>query len=151
MKLSEIFKVISSEMYGDEYRCLDRKCNMLKSDYCLNTVNPVSITGRYSIFQDESPVFEDKEIQLKENSILVYDETGHSGEWNITEFNSLEDVERFILSGAGYFNMFCTSIIVFTYEKVLNFGVYYVENNKKIFLNKDDDICDGYDFKIEWN
>lgn len=152
MKLSDVFKIISVELYNRDNKYVDLKCKMFQANYCVHSTSPLSISGRHYILKDNEFVFEDREIPLKDSSILVYDETGHSGEWNITEYDSLDEVEKFVLSGAGYFNMFCTHIVVFTPKIVLCFNPYYVdENGIYNFLSKEDEDYCKYNLKLKWD
>lgn len=150
MKLSKIFEVISNEIYGANNRYAHKKIDILKNYHEVICTDPILIRGEYSIYEEDTVKFEEKDLTLKNTSILVYDETGHTGEWCIREYSSLEEVEKFILSGAGYFNMFCTHIVVFSYDAVLSFSVYYMDDYEKIVLDKDDELLNTIDLKIEW-
>lgn len=150
MKLSKIFEVISNEICGFDSSYADNKLSILKTYYEIISVEPIFVRGAYSIHEEDAVKFEEKDLTIKNNSILVYDETGHTGEWCIMEYSSLEEVEKFILSGAGYFNMFCTHIVVFSYDAVFDFSVYFVDDYEKIILDKDNEVLDTVDLKIEW-
>lgn len=150
MRLSSIFKIISNEIYSQDMIYLDRKYNTLKSYHNVCSINPLLVEGYYSIYEEDKICFEDKDIKLNNSSILVYDETGHTGEWQIREYNSLKEVEEFILSSAGYFNMFCTFIVVLSESFVFDFKVYCIRDGEKIFVSENDFSSD-LDFKVQWS
>lgn len=150
MKLSKIFEVISNEVYGTDSRYVCKKIDMLKNYHEVIGADPILIRGEYSIYEEDAVNFEEKDLMLKNTSILVYDETGHTGEWCVREYSSLEEVEKFIFSGAGYFNMFCTHIVVFSHNEVLDFSVYYMDGFEKVVLDKNSEALDTANLKIEW-
>lgn len=152
MKLSKIFEIISNTVYSDNDVYANKKICTLKDYSKVISTEPVLIKGNYSIYKEDIVDFKDKILSLSHDSIFVYDETGHTGEWTIREYSSLLEVEKFVLSGAGYFNMFCTNIVVFTYDAVLDFSIYYInmDDGVRVFLDKDNEPSKDYDLKIEW-
>lgn len=150
MDLSKVFNIVSEELYSGDDNLIKRKINMLKNDYEIENEKPLCISGTCFCFNEDVD-FMEEDIAISEDSFFIYDESGHSGEWRIVECKSLKDAENFILSGAGYFNMFCTDIIVFSAKEIFEFNVYYENGYEKIYLTKDNEIPSKFKLKIEWN
>ena len=151
MRLSKFFKLFLQEYYNCDNRRILTKYNMLIRDFNIESYEPLEISGRCSLLDSSDYTFEDIDIQYKEKSFFVFDEIGHSGEWRIREFSSIEDVERLILSKGGYLNMFCTAMIVLQGENILRFKIYYKNSENKIaFIDKDNFDDNFNDLKVLW-
>lgn len=109
-------------------------------NYNMDCSYPLLITGVYSILRKESKEIEFDNIKLNYNGPLIFSYCNHSGEWFIKEVQSFKEVEEYILGGAGYFNMFTGSIIVFYDGYIKEFNVIKkLINDEKVILDQGDD------------
>lgn len=137
MKISSVFSLISKTIF-DDVRYQSIRYKMFLKDFQINNANPLCITGQCSILDNDFIEFDDIELSINDNSLYVYEETGHNGEWSIKEYTSLKSVENFILSPGGYINMFCTHCIVFNKNKIFEFDIYANNlNGEKYIIDKD--------------
>lgn len=139
-------------------RCMDsnkrdwsKTFDMLKSNYTVEKTKPLLAIGRYTFFDDKEYDCKIIDFEYSEDKYYIYDECGHSGDWLIEESNTLEDVEKIIIDGGGYLNMFCTEMIVIKSGKRLDFKVYIIEDGAKRYITDseecNDDLSKAF---VEW-
>ena len=134
----ELFKSIV--MVNNEESLRSYILKSMIENYNIDCSHPLLITGVYSILRKESKEIEFDNIKLNYNGPLIFSYCNHSGEWFIEEVQSFKDVEEYILGGAGYFNMFTGSIIIFYNGHIKKFNVIKkLINDEKVILEQGDD------------
>lgn len=150
MSILELLKQFSKCIYSHN-RDWNETFNMLKSNYTVQKTNPLLVVGRYTFFDDKEYDSRIVDFDYSEDKYYIYDECGHSGDWLIEEVNTLQDVEKTILDGGGYLNMFCTEMIVIKSGKKVDFRVYTIENDVKKYITDseecNDDLSKAF---VEW-
>ena len=73
----------------------------------------------------------DRELRSNNIEFLLYDLIGHSGEWTLLEFDTLEEVEEYILNPGGILNMFTTEMIVLENLQNKKYKIYEVLENEE--------------------
>lgn len=149
MKVSLMFLLISKELFDNERQQHIRQKMFLK-DFKIIDANSLYITGQCSLLDKEDIVFNDIDLDIKEDLYYIYDETGHNGEWSIREYDSLRKVEKFILSPGGYINMFCTHCIVFNKNKIFKFDIFSQDANGEKYIVDKDLAYDMKNLNIVW-
>lgn len=135
MDILDLFDIVANARYDNknddtlfnkEYS-VDKYKKMFLSDYSIKEDGLLNVFGRFDFVYD-GHIVETSEIKLKKDNykFLVYDVTGHNGEWQILGFEELKDVEDYILSPAGILNMFTTELVVLEDLKVKKYNVYEV-------------------------
>lgn len=76
--------------------------------------HPLHIEG-YSSMDN----IEYKDIEIESDGVLLYVLWGHSSEWYIKSYNSIEDAEKVVYSESGIYNMFVTFMTAVTNEYVI--------------------------------
>lgn len=161
MNLHEIMSIIIDETFKKELytglnnQRLEKHINDLlanmKSNYIIKTINPLNVSGVFTFENNENNNCDDFHLSLDDNSYLIYDLTGHNGEWRIVECKSLEKVEEEILSEAGYLNMFTTDMVIIKDFEVKKFKIYQRNSNGEIKYVEDFEECDREkELKIQW-
>lgn len=144
----ELFKSIV--MVNNEKSLIPYVLKSMIENYNMDCDSPLLITGVYNILRKVSKEIEFDNIELNYSGPLVFSYCNHSGEWFIKELKSFKEVEEYILGGAGYFNMFTGSIIVFYNGDIKEFNVIKrLPNDEKVVLNQGDDK-DVNDAIVEW-
>ena len=139
MNISELFeKIAKIKSEGDDYKNIKLKQEdqvemykkMMMSNYEINQNGLLNVYDRVDIFYDEREA-KDTKLNKENYNYLVYDLTGHNGEWKIIEFDNLKDVEEYILSPGGILNMFTAEIIVLENLKNKRYKVCEILKNKE--------------------
>lgn len=139
MNIAELFEEIAKvKSKNDKYKGIKHKKEdmvemykkMMMSNYEISQNGLLNVYGRVDIFYDEREV-KDTKLNKENYSYLVYDMTGHNGEWQIIEFDNLKDVEEYILSPGGILNMFTEEIIVLENLKNKRYKVCEILENKE--------------------
>lgn len=150
MSVLELLKQFSKYIHSHN-RDWNETFNMLKSNYTVQKTNPLLVVGRYTFFDDKEYDSRIVDFDYSEDKYYIYDECGHSGDWLIEEVNTLQDVEKTILDGGGYLNMYCTEMIVIKSGKKVDFRVYIIENDVKKYITGseecNDDLSKAF---VEW-
>ena len=142
MGILDLFDIVANAKYDNNNndtflsreQLVDKYMKMFLSEYKIKEDNLLNVFGIFN-FVCEEDVLEVNEIRLKKDNyrFLVYDITGHNGEWQIKEFENLKDVEEYILNPGGILNMFTTEMIVLENLKIKKYKVYeIIENSKEI-------------------
>ena len=149
MKLTDLFYEITKALYSSK-EDRERFYNSIKNTYEIQDSNNLEIGGRFYIGMNEAENNIKENLDMKDNKIYVYDETGHSGDWRIKEFNSFDEVEEYILSPGMFLNMFCSRIVVISNRGYQPFRVYEEINADKVYLDCGDECEHIGNVYIEW-
>lgn len=78
------------------------------------------------------------EEELFCHDYLMYDLTGHTGEWVVVTFHTLEEVEQYMIGEGGYLNVYCTEMIIFENGVIKPFDMLFQgDDGEDIVLDKD--------------
>lgn len=149
MKMTDLFYEIAKALYCSEK---ERQYffNSMKNTYEIQSSNTIEINGQFYVGMDKSEKDIKDNLDIKDNKIYVYDETGHSGDWRIKELNSFDEVEEYILSPGMFLNMFCSRIVVISNRRYHPFRVYEEVNTNKVYLDCGDECEHIENVYIEW-
>lgn len=85
------------------------------------------------------------EEELFCHDYLLYDLTGHTGDWQIVTFKDVKELEKHIISEGGYLNIFCTEMIVFKDGVIKPFDILFTGNNDMEIVIDKDQIDETFD------
>lgn len=142
MDILELFDIVANAKYDNKdnntslsrRQLVDKYKKMFLSDYRIEEGSLLNVFGVFNLINEEH-VSKVNTIDLNKDNyrFLVYDVSGHNGEWQIREFENLKDVEEYILNPGGILNMFTTEMIVLENLKIKKYKVYEIlENGKEI-------------------
>ncbi len=80
---------------------------------------------------------------------MIYDLTGHNGEWFILELDTIEAVESYILDESGILNMFTTCMIVIYKGEIIPYIMVDAKNQEIIDVSLYNDLNEE-DVNIKW-
>lgn len=137
MDILDLFDIIAKAIYDnsnddffDKETLVEKYKKMFLSEYIVEEDSMLNIFGRVDFFYNER-ITEVTKVKLKKDNykFLIYDVTGHNGEWQIIEFKNLKDVEEYVLNPGGILNMFTTDMIVLENLKVKKYRIYEILSN----------------------
>ena len=151
MNILDLFRIIDEKESQKPFRS-NLSLELRLQDLKISNYTPLDMEGYW--INNCEPIEDLENILMKEINefgVYLYHLIGHTGEWFVREVNSINDAEEYILSSAGYLNMFCTTLLVIYKGKIRDFRVYEIlEDGEKQYV-EDDEECKNRDkVMVEW-
>lgn len=154
MNLLQLFNLIIKSMDCEINDC-NYYLNLFLNDIVIEEKSPLEIYGTFLPMSLRKKTINANTsvantVLLDSSLYYLYEECGHNGEWRISSYCDIGDLEKNILSPGGYLNMFTTSVIVIKNGKKINFNVYEMLDNAKKYVSDFDECKNISKLRVEW-
>lgn len=116
-----------------------KECEVISSGQDEENVTMKGVTGKRGNATGEETIIC--------HDYLLYDLTGHTGDWQIVTFKDIKELEKHIISAGGYLNVFCTEMIILKDGIIKPFDIVFSGNNDMDIVIDKDQIDETFDIE----